>query len=96
GVRFAAENAEAIFTAAPTKALLRETVTTIRRELEIAGRDPYGVKIFNLSTIITGATDEEAAAKLAEYLSYGDPEGALVFMSGWMGVDLARYDLNEP
>ena len=89
GVRFAAENAEAIFTAAPTKAILRETVTTIRRELELAGRDPYAAKIFNLTTVITAETDEEARAKHAEYLSYGDPEGALVFMSGWMGVDLA-------
>jgi FMN-dependent oxidoreductase (nitrilotriacetate monooxygenase family) len=96
GVRFAAENAEAIFTAAPTKAILRETVTTIRRELELAGRDPYSARIFNLSTVITADTDDEAAAKHAEYLSYGDPEGALVFMSGWMGVDLARYGLDEP
>ncbi|TQR82670.1 LLM class flavin-dependent oxidoreductase [Mycobacterium hodleri] len=96
GVRFAAENAEAIFTAAPTKEILRETVTTIRRELELAGRDPYAAKIFNLSTVITAATDEEARAKHAEYLSYGDPEGALVFMSGWMGVDLASYGLDEP
>lgn len=96
GVRFAAENAEAIFTAAPTKAILRETVTTIRRELEIAGRDPYAVKIFNLSTVVTAGTEEEAHAKLAEYLSFGDPEGALTFMSGWMGVDLARYGFDEP
>lgn len=96
GVRFAAENAEAIFTAAPTKEILRETVTTIRRELELAGRDPYAAKIFNLSTVITAETDEEARAKHAEYLSYGDPEGALVFMSGWMGVDLASYGLDEP
>ncbi|OPX08709.1 LLM class flavin-dependent oxidoreductase [Mycobacterium sp. AT1] len=96
GVRFAAENAEAIFTAAPTKEILRETVTTIRRELELAGRDPYAAKIFNLSTVITAETDEEARAKHAEYLSYGDPEGALVFMSGWMGVDLAGYGLDEP
>jgi FMN-dependent oxidoreductase (nitrilotriacetate monooxygenase family) len=96
GVRFAAENAEAIFTAAPTKAILRETVTTIRRELELAGRDPYAAKIFNLSTVITAGTDDEARAKHAEYLSYGDAEGALVFMSGWMGVDLAAYGLDEP
>jgi FMN-dependent oxidoreductase (nitrilotriacetate monooxygenase family) len=96
GVRFAAENAEAVFTAAPTKAILRETVTTIRRELELAGRDPYAAKIFNLTTVITAETDDEARAKHAEYLSYGDPEGALVFMSGWMGVDLASYGLDEP
>ena len=46
--------------------------------------------------MVTAATDEEAVAKHVEYLSYGDPEGALVFMSGWMGVDLARYGLDEP
>jgi long-chain alkane monooxygenase len=96
GVRFAAENAEAIFTAAPTKAILRDTVSTIRRELELAGRDPYSAKIFNLTTVVTGETDDQAHAKHAEYLSYGAPEGALVFMSGWMGVDLARYGLDEP
>jgi alkanesulfonate monooxygenase SsuD/methylene tetrahydromethanopterin reductase-like flavin-dependent oxidoreductase (luciferase family) len=95
-VRFAAENAEAIFTAAPTKVILRETVSTIRRELELAGRDPYSAKIFNLSTVVTAETDEEAHAKHAEYRSYGDPEGALVFMSGWMGVDLSRYGLDDP
>lgn len=96
GVRFAAENAEAIFTGAPTKEILRETVSTIRRELELAGRDPYSAKIFNMTTIITGATDEEAHNKHLEYLAYGDPEGALVFMSGWMGIDLAQYGLDEP
>ncbi|MEZ0363009.1 LLM class flavin-dependent oxidoreductase [Mycobacterium sp. pUA109] len=96
GVRFAAENAEAIFTAAPTKAVLRDTVATIRRELELAGRDPYGARIFNLTTVITAADDAAAHAKHAEYLSYGDAEGALVFMSGWMGVDLSRYGLDEP
>ncbi len=96
GVRFAAENAEAVFTAAPTKELLRQTVTTIRRELELAGRDPYSAKIFNLTTVVTGENSEAAHAKHRELLSYGSAEGALVFMSGWMGVDLARYGLDEP
>lgn len=96
GVRFAAENAEAVFTAAPTKELLRQTVTTIRRELELAGRDPYSAKIFNLTTVVTGENSEAAHAKHAELLGYGSAEGALVFMSGWMGVDLARYGLDEP
>ncbi|MFA4082756.1 LLM class flavin-dependent oxidoreductase [Mycobacteroides salmoniphilum] len=96
GVRFAAENAEAVFTAAPTKDLLRQTVTTIRRELELAGRDPYSAKIFNLTTVVTGENSDAAHAKHRELLSYGSAEGALVFMSGWMGVDLARYGLDEP
>ena len=46
--------------------------------------------------MVTGENSEAAHAKHAELLSYGSAEGALVFMSGWMGVDLARYGLDEP
>ena len=96
GRRFAAQNAEAIFVAAPTKQILRETVAKIREELVIAGRDPYDARIYTLLTIITDATPEAARAKAAEYQRLASDEGSLVFMSGWMGIDLASYDLDEP
>nr|WP_329602415.1 NtaA/DmoA family FMN-dependent monooxygenase [Gordonia sp. 135] len=86
GRRFAAENAEAIFVAAPTKAIPRDVVSKIREELVLAGRDPYDAKIYALLTIITDSTPEAARAKAAEYQSYASEEGALVFMSGWMGI----------
>jgi long-chain alkane monooxygenase len=41
GIAFAAQNAEAIFVAASTKAGLKATVTKIRDALEAAGRDRY-------------------------------------------------------
>ncbi|MBT0566236.1 LLM class flavin-dependent oxidoreductase [Williamsia sp. CHRR-6] len=96
GVRFAAQNAEAIFVAAPTKDVLRQTVTNIRAELVAAGRHADDARIYTLLTIITDATDEAAAAKAAEYRSYASAEGSLTFMSGWMGIDLSVYDLDEP
>ena len=96
GRRFAAQNAEAIFVAAPTKQILRETVAKIREELVIAGRDPYDARIYTLLTIITDATPEAARAKATEYQRLASDEGSLVFMSGWMGIDLASYDLDEP
>ena len=96
GVAFAAEHAEAIFVAAPSKEVLAATVRRIRDGLEAAGRDRYSARIYTLLTIITAATDEEAVAKEAEYRSYASEEGALVFMSGWMGVDLAAYDPADP
>jgi FMN-dependent oxidoreductase (nitrilotriacetate monooxygenase family) len=96
GRRFAAENAEAIFTAAPTKALLKETVADIRHQLKLAGRDPYSARIFNLQTVITDATDAAAHAKHEQLQGYASDEGSLVFMSGWMGIDLSRYDLDDP
>ncbi|NED67294.1 5,10-methylene tetrahydromethanopterin reductase, partial [Streptomyces sp. SID10244] len=39
---------------------------------------------------------EAARAKAQEYRRYASDEGSLVFMSGWMGIDLASYDLDEP
>ncbi len=96
GVAFAAEHAEAIFVAAPSKEVLAGTVRRIRDALEAAGRDRRSARIYTLLTIITAATGEEALAKEAEYRSYASEEGALVFMSGWMGVDLAAYDPADP
>lgn len=96
GIAFAAGNAEAIFVAAPTKEVLKGTVQRIRDALEAAGRDRYAARIYTLITVITDSTPEKAQAKYADYLSYASPEGALVFMSGWMGIDLAQYDLDEP
>ncbi|TFC00655.1 LLM class flavin-dependent oxidoreductase [Cryobacterium adonitolivorans] len=96
GIAFAAGNAEAIFVAASTKAVLTGTVTKLRDALEAAGRDRYSAKIYTLLTIITDETNEKAQAKYLDYLSYASEEGALVFMSGWMGVDLSGYALDEP
>ncbi|PJJ71825.1 FMN-dependent oxidoreductase (nitrilotriacetate monooxygenase family) [Diaminobutyricimonas aerilata] len=96
GIAFAAANAEAIFVAAHSKDVLKKTVSRIRDALEAAGRDRYAARIYTLLTIITDETSEKAQAKLEEYLSYASEEGALVFMSGWMGVDLSKYDLDEP
>ena len=96
GVEFAAGNAEAIFVASSTKAGLKATVSRIRDALEEAGRDRYSARIYTLLTIITDETSEKAQAKYDDYLQYASEEGALVFMSGWMGIDLSQYDLDEP
>jgi len=96
GIRFAAENAEAIFVGSPTKRILTETVSKIRDALEAAGRDRYAAKIYQMATVITDETPEKARAKHDEYMSYASPEGALTFMSGWMGIDFSKYELDEP
>jgi len=96
GIAFAAENAEAIFVANSTKEGLKATVAKLRDALEAAGRDRYSARIYTLLTVITDETPEKAQAKFQDYLSYASAEGALVFMSGWMGVDLSQYGLDEP
>ncbi len=96
GKAFAGTHAEAVFVNNNTVESLKETVKSIRENAVAAGRDPYDIRIFTMQTIITGATDEEAQAKYQEYLKYADPKGALVLLSGWMGVDLSKYDLDDP
>ena len=96
GIEFAAGNAEATFVASPTKAVLKSTVSKIRDALEAAGRDRYSARIYTLLTIITDETPEKAQAKHEDFLQYANHEGALVFMSGWMGIDLSQYELDEP
>ena len=50
----------------------------------------------NTIAIITDRTPELAQAKLEDYRSYASSEGALVFTSGWMGIDLSGYRADEP
>ncbi|MFF2607290.1 LLM class flavin-dependent oxidoreductase [Arthrobacter koreensis] len=96
GIGFAAENAEAVFVGAPTPEKLKATVTRIRDAAEAAGRDRHSIRIYTLLTIITAATAEEAEAKHQDYQHYTSDEGALALLSGWMGVDLSTYNLDEP
>jgi FMN-dependent oxidoreductase (nitrilotriacetate monooxygenase family) len=96
GIAFAAENAEAIFVGAPTKATLRKQVDSLRDGLEVAGRGRDAARIYTMLTIVVDETDEAAQAKYRDLLSYADPEAALVLMSGWMGVDLSTYGLDDP
>lgn len=91
GKEFAASHAECIFVAAPTKSLLKAYVSDIRERAAKAGRDPRKLYIYNLATIITDATEAKAQAKFEDYKKYVSYDGALVFMSGWSGIDFGQY-----
>jgi FMN-dependent oxidoreductase (nitrilotriacetate monooxygenase family) len=96
GIAFAAGNAEAVFVGSPTRAILKDTVTRIRDAVEAAGRDRYSVRIYTMFTLITDETSEKAHAKHEEYKKYVSIEGALVLLSGWLGIDLSAYGPDEP
>ena len=95
GKAFAANHAECVFAGAPTKAVLKAYVADIRRQAALAGRDPRKVFTYALATIITAETDAAAHRKLAEYQGYVSYDGALVFMSGWSGVDFGQYGAQD-
>ena len=91
GKAFAAEHAECVFVAAPTKTILKAYVADIRRRAAAAGRDPRKLFIYTLLTVIVDETDVTAQAKFEDYQRYVSYDGSLVFMSGWTGIDFGQY-----
>ena len=95
GRAFAARHAECVFMSGPSKKVIAPRVAAIRKLASEYGRDPRGILMFAMMTVIVAPTDEEAHAKLTDYRRYADPEGALTLMSGWTGVDFSRFDPDQ-
>jgi len=91
GVDFAARHAECVFLAAPTLAGVRKSVSALHDALRLAGRSPDSVRTFAMFTVIVDATPQAARERLAAYLAQADRDGAAALLSGWTGIDLARY-----
>ena len=96
GRDFAARHAEAVLLAGPSKAAIAPAVRDLRERAVRLGRDRRDIVVFTLATVIVGQTRDEARAKLEEYRSYVDPEGALALFSGWTGIDFSRFELDAP
>jgi FMN-dependent oxidoreductase (nitrilotriacetate monooxygenase family) len=95
GKDFAGANAECVFVAAPSKAVLKKYVSNVREAAARAGRNPRDVLVFNLQTVIVGETDAEAKRKFDEYRRYVSYEGALTLISGWTGIDFSQFQPDE-
>ncbi len=96
GRAFAARHAEAVFITGTRTDVLAPHVADLRRRAEAAGRDPRALKIFALMTVITAPTDDEAHAKHRDFQRYASLDGALTLYGGWSGIDLSRYDPDQP
>ncbi len=96
GRRFAATHAECIFVNAPNKPLVASIVADIRARAAAQGRDPSDILMFAGRTVVVGRTRAEADAKFREYQAHASAEGGLAHFSSSIGVDLSRYELDEP
>ena len=94
GVAFAARHAEATFVSGPSKAVVKKYVVQARAAANAAGRDGASLLVYAQALIVTAPTAAEARARLAEYESHIDIEGALALLSGWTGVDFSRQPLD--
>jgi FMN-dependent oxidoreductase (nitrilotriacetate monooxygenase family) len=81
GSRFAGKHAEVVFTGGPNAEFLRQTIATIRAAAVDAGRRDDDVRFITTAGVIVGRTEEEAAAKLAEFERLTSPEGYLAHAS---------------
>jgi alkanesulfonate monooxygenase len=59
------------------------------------GRAADAVKIFSMMTVVLGSTQAEGQRKLGLLREWASPEGGLVLMSGWTGVDFSTYALDD-
>jgi FMN-dependent oxidoreductase (nitrilotriacetate monooxygenase family) len=95
GQAFAARHAECVFMGGATPEGLGRAIEGLRAQLEAAGRKRDELKVFGLLCLVVDETDARAQEKLEGYRQYVQPEGALALMSGWSGVDLSAYGLDE-
>ncbi|MEU6114427.1 LLM class flavin-dependent oxidoreductase [Streptomyces sp. NPDC047117] len=96
GMKFAANNAEAVFVNTMTPGMTRRSVDKIRAAVAETGRDPRSVKVLALLTVIVAPTDAEAQAKYEEHVRNVSYDGALARFAGWTGIDLSGADPDMP
>ncbi len=96
GRRFAAEHAECVFLNGQSEAGVKAIVDDIRSLAVAAGRRAEDIKFFLGATVVTGASEAEARDKFDDYRAHVSGEAALVHAAASLGVDLAKFDLDEP
>jgi alkanesulfonate monooxygenase len=94
GRAFAGAHAECVFIGGHSPEGQAKVVDMLRQEAVNHGRKPEDLKIFSLICVIVAESDEAAAEKFEDYKKYGDKEGALALLSGWIGMDLSQLDLD--
>ncbi len=96
GRRFAGTHAECVFLNGQTKPGVQAIVNDIRAQAVASGRAAGDIKVFLGATIVTGRSSAEAREKFEDYKRHVSSEAALVHAAASMGIDLAKFDLDEP
>ncbi len=96
GTEFASKHAEAIFLNTFNVSQAAKVVSDMRAAAEANGRDPQSIKFFPCIMPIIGRTKEEAQAKYDKAVANADPVAGLAQFSGYTGIDLAPFPLDEP
>jgi FMN-dependent oxidoreductase (nitrilotriacetate monooxygenase family) len=91
GRQFAARHAECVFVNGGAKPAVAGLVADLRAR---AASRP--LKVLVGATLVIGRTEAEARDKLEDYRRHSSVEGALAHASASLGIDFARYGMDEP
>ena len=91
GRRFAALHAECVFVNGTNPAAVAALVTDLR-----ARAAPRPLRVFVGATVVVGRTQREAQDLLADYAGHASAEAALAHASASLGIDFARFGMDEP
>ena len=95
GRAFGSKHAECVYVGGLVPSQTAGSIAQIRADTAAQGRDPQSIKFFVGITPILGATLEEAQAKYERAVENADPVGGLAQFSGYTGIDLSRFPLDE-
>jgi long-chain alkane monooxygenase len=95
GRDFAAKYAESIFTIQPSVNAMKQYSDDMRKRANKLGRNPDDIKILFGIQVIIGETEEAAKAKQKAIMDLIPLEAALTLMSGHIGYDFSKVDLNQ-
>jgi len=91
GRAFAARHAECVFLNGTDRIGVAHQVADLRERAA-----PRPLRVFVGATIVVGRTEREAQDKLADYAAMASADGVLAHASASLGIDLARYAMDEP
>ena len=75
---------------------VKAIVDDIRARVVAGGRTADDIQVFLGATVVTGATEAEARDKFDDYRQCVSSEAALVHAAASLGVDLAKFEPDEP
>jgi len=96
GRSFAAQYAEAIFTAHQTLPRAREFYVDIKRQARALGRNPDHIQILPGISPFIGSTEAEARQLEQAFNDLIQPEYSLGQLHRMIGIDLSGHDLDAP
>jgi FMN-dependent oxidoreductase (nitrilotriacetate monooxygenase family) len=91
GRAFAGQHAECVFVNGTTPAIVARLVADLR-----ARAAPRPIRVLAGATVVVGRTEAEARDLLADYAHYADAEATLAHAAASLGIDFARYAMDEP